>query len=127
MMESADCAKPLKLARSLDIPRGIANFRFFAGAIRHSSTEMHSMGHSAINYTLRRPVGVCGLITPLNLPLYLLSWKVAPALAMGNTVVAKASEVAPMTANALAQVIDSVEGLPKVRKIQRTCFCQEIV
>lgn len=112
-MESTDCGKPISLARSLDIPRAVANFRFFAGAIRHQSTDCHTMGHSAINYTLRRPVGVCGLITPWNLPLYLLSWKVAPALATGNVVVAKASELTPMTANALAEIMDTVKGLPK--------------
>ena len=108
--ESADTGKPFSLARSVDIPRAVANFRFFAGAVRHSETGCHPMD-SALNYTLRRPVGVMALITPWNLPLYLLSWKVAPALAMGNTVVAKPSEVTPLTAGLLAEVIHSA-GLP---------------
>ena len=109
--ESADTGKPFSLARTVDIPRAVANFRFFAGAVRHSETGCHPMD-SALNYTLRRPVGVVALITPWNLPLYLLSWKVAPALAMGNTIVAKPSEVTPLTAGLLAEVIHSA-GLPR--------------
>jgi aminomuconate-semialdehyde/2-hydroxymuconate-6-semialdehyde dehydrogenase len=108
-LESRDTGKPISLARNVDIPRAIANFRFFAGAIRHESTEAHSMGH-ALNYTLRRPIGVAALITPWNLPLYLLSWKTAPALAMGNTVVAKPSELTPMTADRLAKVFEDVKA-----------------
>ncbi|MEC9466799.1 MAG: aldehyde dehydrogenase [Myxococcota bacterium] len=112
-LESRDSGKPVKLARTVDIPRSAANFRFFAGAIRHDSTDFHAMqGKGAINYTLRKSVGVAGLITPWNLPLYLLSWKVAPALAMGNTVVAKPSELTPMSANILAEIFDEV-GAPK--------------
>ena len=107
-LESMDQGKPVSLARTIDIPRAIANFRFFAGAVRHQSAGCHDMG-DAINYTVRHPLGVIGLITPWNLPLYLLSWKVAPALACGNTIVAKPSELTPMTANALAQVIDSLQ------------------
>lgn len=103
-LESRDTGKPLSLARTVDIPRAIANFRFFAGAVRHGRSAMHEMD-DAINYTLRRPLGVVGLITPWNLPLYLLSWKTAPALATGNAVVAKPSEVTPLTADALAQVV----------------------
>ena len=109
-LESADQGKPRSLAARVDIPRAIANFRFFAGAVRHQSTGCHEMA-DAINYTLRQPVGVIGLITPWNLPLYLLSWKVAPALACGNAVIAKPSELTPSTASALAEVIHEV-GLP---------------
>ncbi len=108
--ESRDNGKPLSLARAVDIPRAVANFRFFAGAIRHQSTGFHGMA-DGFNYTLREPVGVFGLITPWNLPLYLHSWKVAPALAMGNTVVAKPSELTPTTASLLAEVTQAV-GLP---------------
>ena len=110
LMESRDTGKPIKLAKTIDIPRSISNFRFFAGAVRHDATECHTMD-GAINYTLRKPVGVAGLITPWNLPLYLLTWKVAPALAMGNTIVAKPSEVTPMTAALLAEVFHEV-GAP---------------
>ena len=109
-LESRDNGKPVRLAYGMDIGRAIANFRFFAGAVRHDETGFHEMA-GAFNYTLRRPVGVAALITPWNLPLYLLSWKVAPALAMGNAVVAKPSELTPLTADALAHVIDEV-GLP---------------
>eukprot|EP00743_Colponemidia_sp_Colp-15_P004024 GILK01004337.1.p1 GENE.GILK01004337.1~~GILK01004337.1.p1 ORF type:complete len:485 (+),score=83.49 GILK01004337.1:41-1495(+) len=108
--ESRDCGKPIAAARTVDVPRAIKNFRFFAGAVRHDQTGCHQMA-DAINYTLRKPVGVAALVTPWNLPIYLLSWKVAPALAMGNTVVAKPSELTPMTADLLAQVIHEV-GLP---------------
>jgi len=110
-LESRDQGKPKTLAAAVDIPRAVANFRFFAGAIRHDHTDFHPMA-GALNYTLRRPVGVMGLITPWNLPLYLLTWKVAPALAMGNTIVAKPSELTPLTANALASVFDEI-GAPK--------------
>jgi len=109
-MESDDQGKPRSLAAKVDIPRAEANFRFFAGAIRHEERPCHPMeGH--LNYTHRRPAGVCGLITPWNLPLYLLTWKVAPALAMGNTVVCKPSELTPRTASALA-TIAAEAGLP---------------
>ena len=110
-LESRDTGKPRSLASRLDIPRAIANFRFFAGAVRHDETGFHPM-HGAINYTLRRPMGVVALITPWNLPLYLLTWKVAPALAMGNAIVAKPSELTPATASALAEVIDHA-GAPR--------------
>jgi aminomuconate-semialdehyde/2-hydroxymuconate-6-semialdehyde dehydrogenase len=109
--ESVDTGKPIRLARSLDIPRAVANFRFFATAILHFASESHATDYRAINYTLRRPRGVAGLISPWNLPLYLLSWKVAPALASGNTAVAKPSEVTPMTAHLLAGVCRDA-GLP---------------
>ncbi len=106
-LESQDQGKPVSLARAVDIPRAVANFRFFAGAIRHAELGCHPM-EGALNYTSRKPVGVCGLITPWNLPLYLLTWKAAPALAMGNTVVAKPSELTPLTADALAGILSEV-------------------
>lgn len=96
--ESKDNGKPEWLARSVDIPRASENFRFFATASLHFDSEIHEMDGKALNYTLRQPVGVVGCISPWNLPLYLLTWKIAPALAAGNTVVAKPSEVTPMTA-----------------------------
>lgn len=109
--ESVDTGKPIDLARKLEIPRAVANFRFFATAILHSRSEAHATDQQALNYTLRRPRGVTGLISPWNLPLYLLSWKIAPALATGNTAVAKPSELTPMTATLLAEVCREV-GLP---------------
>jgi aminomuconate-semialdehyde/2-hydroxymuconate-6-semialdehyde dehydrogenase len=109
-LESLDTGKPIKLARTVDVPRAVANFRFFAGAIRHDETGFHQMD-GALNYTLRRPLGVAALVTPWNLPIYLLSWKTAPALAMGNAVVAKPSELTPLTAAALAEIFESV-GAP---------------
>lgn len=109
--ECVDSGKPLEVARSVDIPRAVANFRFFATAILHASSELHATDHAALNYTLRRPVGVAGCISPWNLPLYLFTWKVAPALAAGNTVVAKPSEVTPMTAFRLTEICRDA-GLP---------------
>jgi aminomuconate-semialdehyde/2-hydroxymuconate-6-semialdehyde dehydrogenase len=109
--ESIDTGKPLALARAVDIPRAVANFRFFATAILHFSTETHVTDGLALNYTLRRPRGVAGLIAPWNLPLYLLSWKIAPALATGNTVLAKPSELTPMTAYLLTEASRDA-GLP---------------
>jgi aminomuconate-semialdehyde/2-hydroxymuconate-6-semialdehyde dehydrogenase len=108
--EARDTGKPLSLTRSVDIPRAVANFRFFAGAILHDETAAHAMT-GALNYTLRRPVGVFGLISPWNLPIYLASWKIAPALATGNTVVCKPSEVTPLSAGLLAEVVHDI-GLP---------------
>ena len=96
--ESIDNGKPVNLARRLDIPRAAANIRFFASAILHDSSDAHFTDASAINYTARNPVGVVGCISPWNLPLYLFTWKIAPALAAGCTVVAKPSELTPMTA-----------------------------
>jgi aminomuconate-semialdehyde/2-hydroxymuconate-6-semialdehyde dehydrogenase len=110
--ESVDTGKPLQVARQVDIPRAVSNFRFFATAILHFSSESHSTDLQALNYTLRRPRGVAGLISPWNLPLYLLTWKIAPALATGNTAVAKPSELTPMTARLLADVCREV-GLPR--------------
>lgn len=109
--ESIDNGKTLALAKRLDIPRAVANFRFFATAILHQSSESHMTDTVALNYTLRQPLGVVGLISPWNLPLYLLSWKIAPAIAVGNTCVAKPSELTPLTANRLAEL--SIEaGIP---------------
>jgi len=110
-LESVDTGKPIRLARSLDIPRAASNFRFFATAILHFASESHATDHRAINYTLRRPRGIAGLISPWNLPLYLLSWKIAPALATGNTAVAKPSEITPMTAYRLSELCREA-GLP---------------
>lgn len=102
--ESRDNGKPLKLAQTVDIPRAQANFHFYATGILHFASESHSMGDLAINYTLRQPIGVAGCISPWNLPLYLFSWKIAPALAAGNTVVAKPSEITPYTAYLLSKI-----------------------
>lgn len=104
LCESDDNGKPVSLAKRMDIPRAVANFRFFATAILHHSSEAHVTDNTALNYTLRQPVGVAGLISPWNLPLYLLSWKIAPAIASGNTCVAKPSELTPMTAQRLAEL-----------------------
>ncbi len=111
LAECVDNGKPLSLARSLDIPRAVENFRFFATSIIHFHSESHMMDGVALNYTLRKPRGVAGIISPWNLPLYLLSWKIAPALATGNTVVAKPSEVTPMTAYKLSLLCQQA-GLP---------------
>ena len=109
--ESIDSGKPIALARTLDIPRAASNFRFFATAILHTQSEAHLTDQRALNYTLRQPRGVAGLISPWNLPLYLFTWKVAPALATGNTAVAKPSEITPMTAFLLGELCDEA-GLP---------------
>ena len=98
MAEAIDNGKPLSLARAVDIPRAASNFKFFAHACSQFASESHSMAGSAINYTLRQPVGIIGCISPWNLPLYLFTWKIAPALAAGNCVIAKPSEVTPRTA-----------------------------
>jgi aminomuconate-semialdehyde/2-hydroxymuconate-6-semialdehyde dehydrogenase len=113
VLESQDQGKPVGLARRVDIPRAIANFRFFASAVRQFSAESYVMP-GALNYTSRKPIGVVGLITPWNLPLYLLSWKTAPALAMGNCIVAKPSELTPLTANALAEVFTEIGAPPGI-------------
>src|SRR6058998_3304658 len=109
--ESIDTGKPLSLARSLDIPRAASNFRFFATAILHTENEAHVTDGVAFNYTLRQPRGIVGLISPWNLPLYLLSWKIAPAIAVGNTAIAKPSELTPMTAFLLCEICQEA-GLP---------------
>lgn len=110
--EAVDNGKPVSLARSVDIPRAAANLRFFAAAASQFASESHAMGGAALNYTLRQPIGVVGCISPWNLPLYLFTWKIAPALAAGNTVVAKPSEVTPMTACLLGKLCEEA-GLPK--------------
>ncbi len=123
--ESRDNGKPVALAREVDIPRAVSNLRFFATAILHWGSEAHVMDDVAVNYTDRQPVGVAGCISPWNLPLYLFTWKIAPALAAGCTVVAKPSEITPLTAHMLAErcieaglppgVLNIVHGLgPKV-------------
>jgi aminomuconate-semialdehyde/2-hydroxymuconate-6-semialdehyde dehydrogenase len=109
--ESKDTGKPISLARSVDIPRAVSNLRFFAGAIQHSATECHPTSADVLNYTLRTPLGVVGCISPWNLPLYLFTWKIAPALAAGNCVVGKPSEVTPRTATLFAELCGEA-GLP---------------
>jgi len=115
LAESIDNGKPISLARTMDIPRAAANFRFYATAAMHTANESHDTslgsGGRAINYTLRHPLGVVGCISPWNLPLYLFTWKIAPAIASGNCVVAKPSEVTPMTAYLLSKLCIEA-GLP---------------
>jgi len=107
-LESRDTGKPISLARDVDARRSVSNFRFFAGMLREHEEEVFEMA-SATNYVVHKPVGVGALITPWNLPLYLLSWKIAPAIGMGNTVVCKPSELTPMTADLLMRIIDEVD------------------
>jgi aminomuconate-semialdehyde/2-hydroxymuconate-6-semialdehyde dehydrogenase len=109
--ESRDNGKPLSLASHVDIPRAVSNFHFFATAILHYASESHQMEGVGVNYTLRKPIGIVGCISPWNLPLYLFSWKIAPALAAGNCVVAKPSEVTPYTAYLLGKVAQEA-GMP---------------
>ncbi|WP_026961816.1 aldehyde dehydrogenase [Alicyclobacillus herbarius] len=110
-LETLDTGKPLSLSKSLDIPRAAANFRFFADFVKGLGTECFEMDGVALNYALRRPVGVAGLISPWNLPLLLLTWKVAPCLAAGNTCVIKPAELTPTTATKLAEICQEA-GLP---------------
>ncbi len=110
--ESANAGKPLSLARAVDIPRSSSNFRFFASACVQFSGQAFDMPDQAINYTLHQPLGVVGCISPWNLPLYLFSWKIAPALAAGNCVVAKPSEITPLTAGLLSELAIEA-GMPK--------------
>jgi aminomuconate-semialdehyde/2-hydroxymuconate-6-semialdehyde dehydrogenase len=109
--ESKDNGKPLALAGHVDIPRAVSNFHFFATAILHYASESHNMEGVGVNYTLRKPLGIVGCISPWNLPLYLFSWKIAPALAAGNCVIAKPSEVTPYTAYLLGKVAKDA-GMP---------------
>lgn len=111
LAESIDNGKPFSLAKAVDIPRAAKNFHFFATAILHFASEAHPMEGGVLNYTLRNPIGVAGCISPWNLPLYLFSWKIAPALATGNCVVAKPSEITPMTAFLLSELCIEA-GLP---------------
>lgn len=111
LAETTDNGKPLWLSKRVDIPRASSNFRFFATGIMHFSTESHVMEDKAVNYTMRQPIGVVGCISPWNLPLYLFSWKIAPALAAGNCVIAKPSEVTPLSSFLLAKICKEA-GLP---------------
>ena len=111
LAESNDNGKPLWLSKKVDIPRASANFRFFATGIMHFASESHAMEDKAVNYTLRQPLGIVGCISPWNLPLYLFTWKIAPALAAGNCVIAKPSEVTPATAYLLSKICIEA-GLP---------------
>ena len=112
LAESFDNGKPVWLARSVDIPRCSANIRFFATSILHFSTKTHDMDGRALNYILKHPIGVAGCISPWNLPLYLLTWKIAPAIAVGNTVVAKPSEITPYTAYLFSKICKKI-NFPK--------------
>ena len=111
LAETNDNGKPLWLSKKVDIPRASANFRFFATGIMHFAADSHQMEDKAINYTLRQPIGIVGCISPWNLPLYLFTWKIAPALAAGNCVMAKPSEVTPVTAFLLSRICKEA-GLP---------------
>ena len=110
--ESKDNGKPISAARTVDIPRAASNFKFFAHAASQFASQAHAVASQAINYTLRQPIGIVGCISPWNLPLYLFTWKIAPALAAGNCVIAKPSEVTPKTAALLGELCQQV-GLPK--------------
>ncbi len=114
--ESRDGGKPVRLAREAEIPRAISNLRFFAHAATQFASESHH-GQAGLNYTLRQPLGVVGTISPWNLPLYLFTWKIAPALAAGNTVVAKPSEVTPLTATMLGELAAEIGFPPGVLNI----------
>ena len=110
--ETIDSGKPLWLSTEAEIPRAAAKFRFFATALLHTATETHyTEGTNALNYTLRRPLGIVTCISPWNLPLYLFTWKIAPALATGNCVIAKPSEITPYTAYLLGEIANEA-GLP---------------
>jgi aminomuconate-semialdehyde/2-hydroxymuconate-6-semialdehyde dehydrogenase len=111
LAETIDNGKPLWLSKKVDIPRASANFRFFATGIMHFAAESHHMEDKAVNYTLRQPIGIVGCISPWNLPLYLFTWKIAPALAAGNCVIAKPSEITPVTAYLLSHICKEA-GLP---------------
>ncbi|MDZ7360785.1 MAG: aldehyde dehydrogenase [candidate division KSB1 bacterium] len=117
LAESIDNGKPVWLAKSVDIPRASSNFHFFATAIIHFASEAHLMADTAINYTLRNPIGIAGCISPWNLPLYLFTWKIAPALAAGNCVIGKPSEITPMTAYMLSELCIEAGTPPGVLNI----------
>src|SRR5207244_13082771 len=104
LMETEDTGKPLTRSRTAEIPRAVANFRFFATSILHVQSEAYRTDATALNYVLRSPRGVAGAISPWNLPLFLFTWKVAPALATGNTAVGKSSELTPSTAWRLGEL-----------------------
>jgi aminomuconate-semialdehyde/2-hydroxymuconate-6-semialdehyde dehydrogenase len=109
--ESADSGKTITTARTIDIPRAALNFKFFATACLHFASESHWQPGVSMSYTLRQPLGVVGCISPWNLPLYLFTWKIAPALAAGNCIIGKPSEVTPLTAHLLAEICQQA-GLP---------------
>ena len=109
--ESRDNGKPVSLAAHVDIPRAVSNFHFFATAITHFASESHHMEGVGVNFTTRKPIGIVGCISPWNLPLYLFSWKIAPALAAGNCVIAKPSEITPYTAYLLGKIAQEA-GMP---------------
>lgn len=109
--ESRDSGKTISTARNIDIPRAALNFKFFATALLHFGSESYQMPGTALSYTLRQPLGVVGCISPWNLPLYLFTWKIAPALAAGNCVIGKPSEVTPLTAALLGEICQKA-GLP---------------
>lgn len=109
--EAIDNGKPISLARVVDIPRASSNFRFYAAAIVNYATHAHISSDKGLNYTIREPIGIAGCISPWNLPLYLFTWKIAPALATGNCVIAKPSEITPMTAYLLSKICQEA-GLP---------------
>ncbi|RNI30206.1 aldehyde dehydrogenase [Rufibacter immobilis] len=109
--ETTDNGKPLSLSRTVDIPRASSNLYFFGTGVQHFASEAHHMEGVAVNYTVRKPLGVVACISPWNLPLYLFTWKIAPALAAGNCVVAKPSEITPYTAHLLAELCVEA-GLP---------------
>ncbi len=115
--ESIDAGKPITLARRIEIPRAAANLRFFATAILHEVSEAHALPGAALSWTLRQPIGVVGCISPWNLPLYLFTWKIAPALAAGNAVVAKPSEVTPVTAAMLGELALDADLPPGVLNV----------
>ncbi len=110
-VETRDSGKPITRSREIEIPRAIQNFRFFATAIVHYASETHQTSEHFLNYTLRSPVGITGCISPWNLPLYLFTWKIAPALAAGNCVIGKPSELTPITAFLLGEICNDA-GLP---------------
>ena len=110
-LESLDTGKPIRESSHLDIPRSAYNFEFFAELIKHEGTDCNPVDDAFLNYTLREPVGVAGCISPWNLPLLLLTWKLAPALACGNTVVCKPAEFTPITASFLGEIANEA-GLP---------------
>src|SRR5690606_28546475 len=114
--EAPDGGQPLQLPRATEIPRAVSNLRFFAHAATQFGSESHH-GQAGLNYTLRQPLGTVATISPWNLPLYLLTWKIAPALAAGNTVVAKPSEITPVTATMLAELTAEIGFPPGVLNV----------
>jgi aminomuconate-semialdehyde/2-hydroxymuconate-6-semialdehyde dehydrogenase len=110
-IETSDNGKPIGVSSTVDIPRAAVNLKFFADAITQFSQDSYSTPH-ALNFTKRSPLGIVTCISPWNLPLYLFTWKIAPALASGNCVIAKPSEVTPITASLMGEIANQA-GLPK--------------